>query len=142
MKEKDRQILEVDFGDIPEKLRGDYLDMYKGIQSEVISSTIFDENSDLSMTYLGRTDITRGSKIKAEEKFPISEQGYMVGKSLDGTECHILLNTAASNVCNAGCGMCHNCLGDKCLLHELCSYTTACLQVLLPTYKYRDSTVY
>ena len=49
--------------------------MYKGIQSEVISTTRFDENSDLSTTYLGRIDIIRESTIKAEEKFPISEQG-------------------------------------------------------------------
>ena len=31
------------------------------------------------MTYLRRIDITRASEIKAEETFPISEQGYMVG---------------------------------------------------------------
>ena len=60
--------------------------MQKGVKSEVLSITRFDENSDLSMTYLGRIDITRASKIKAEEKFPISEQGYTVGKLLDGTE--------------------------------------------------------
>ena len=28
--------------------------------------------------------------------FPISEQGYALGKLLDGTECQILLNTGAS----------------------------------------------
>ena len=49
--------------------------MYEGVQSEVLSTTRFHENSDLSMTYLGRIDMTRASKIKAEEKFPISEQG-------------------------------------------------------------------
>ena len=64
--------------------------MYKAIQSELISTTRFDENSDLSMTYLDRIDIMRASKIKAEETFPISEQGYMTGKLLDGTECQIL----------------------------------------------------
>ena len=53
--EEERQILDLDFANTPEKLRGDYLDMYEGIQSEVISSTRFDENSDLSTTYLGRT---------------------------------------------------------------------------------------
>ena len=42
----DRQSIELDFGDTPEKLRGDYLDKYKGIQSEVINTTRFDENSD------------------------------------------------------------------------------------------------
>ena len=32
--EEDRQILELDFGDTPEKLREDYLDIYKENQSE------------------------------------------------------------------------------------------------------------
>ena len=49
------------------------------------------------MMYLGRIDITRASKIKAEENVPISEQGYMIGKLLDGTECQILLDTGASD---------------------------------------------
>ena len=31
-----------------------------------------------------------------EEKFPMSEQEYAMGKLLDGTECQILLNTGAS----------------------------------------------
>ena len=31
-----------------------------------------------------------------EEKFSITEQGYMLGKLLDGTECQILLNTGTS----------------------------------------------
>ena len=35
-------------------------------------------------------------ELKAEESFPISEQGYMIGKMLDGTECYILLDTGAS----------------------------------------------
>ena len=59
--------------------------MYEGIQSEVISTTRFDENSDLSTICLGRINIARASKIKVEEKFPISEQGYTIGKLSDGT---------------------------------------------------------
>ena len=39
--------------------------------------------------------MTRASKIKAEEKFPISGQGYTVEKLLDCTECQILLDTGA-----------------------------------------------
>ena len=70
--------------------------MYEGIQSEILSTMRFDENSDLSTAYLGKLGTTRASKIKAEEKFPISEQGYAVGKLLDGTECQILLDTGAS----------------------------------------------
>ena len=83
LKDEDRQVLELDFGDIPDKLRGEYLDMYERVQLEVLSTTRFDENSDLSITYLGRIDMTRESTIKAEEKFSISEQGYMVGKLSD-----------------------------------------------------------
>ena len=31
-----------------------------------------------------------------EERFPLSEQGYTIGKPLDGTECQILLDTGVS----------------------------------------------
>ena len=85
----------MDFGDIPEKLKGEYLDMYEGIQAEVISTTRFHEYSDLSTTCLGRITITKASKIKVEERFSISGQGYTIGKVLDATECQIL-HTGAS----------------------------------------------
>ena len=70
--------------------------MYEGIHAEILSTTRFDENSDLSTTYLGKADRSKNNKIKAEESFPISEQGYTVGILLDGTECQILLDTGAS----------------------------------------------
>ena len=70
--------------------------MYEGIQAEVISTTKFDENTDLSTIYLGKTDMNRASEIKVEERFPISEQGYMVEKLLDETECQILLDEGAT----------------------------------------------
>ena len=89
---EERQILELDFGDTPEKLKEEYLDIYDGIQTEILSTTRFDENSDLSTTYLGRAEMTKVSKVKVEERFPISKQGYTVGKLLDGTECQILLD--------------------------------------------------
>ena len=66
-------MLELDFGDTPEKLKEEYLDVYEVIQSEILSTTRFDENSDPSTTYLGTVDRTKTSKIKAEESFPISE---------------------------------------------------------------------
>ena len=40
--------------------------------------------------------MTKASKIKAEERFLISEQGYTIRKLLDRTECQILLDTGAS----------------------------------------------
>ena len=92
-------MLEIDFGNTSEKLQGEYLDMYEEIQSEILSTARFDENSGISITYLGRVNITRASKIKVEERFPISEQGYTEGKLLDRTECQILLDTGASKSC-------------------------------------------
>ena len=52
--------------------------MYEGNQSEMLRTTRFVESLHLSMTYLGRTDMTRAckSKAEAEEKFSISEQWY------------------------------------------------------------------
>ena len=79
LKDDDRQVLGVDFGNNPDKYGRDYLDMYEGVQSEVLNATRFEQSSGLSITCLGRTDMTRASKIKAEEQFSISEQQYTVG---------------------------------------------------------------
>ena len=59
LQEDDRHVLKLDFGDNPDKLQGEYLDMYERDKSEVSSTTRFDENSYLSTTYLGRIDMTR-----------------------------------------------------------------------------------
>ena len=50
----------------------------------------------LSTAYLGKTDLAREYVIKAEERFPISGQGYMNGKLLDQTECSILIDMGAN----------------------------------------------
>ena len=85
--------MELDFSVTPKILWEEYLDVYEGIQSEMVNTTRLDENSDLSMTYLGKSDKTRNDKFKAEESFPISEHGCTLGKLLDGTECQLLLDT-------------------------------------------------
>ena len=59
LKDYQRQTLEMDFGDNPEKLRWKYLDMNEGLQLEVLNTIRFDESSDLSMAYLERTDMTQ-----------------------------------------------------------------------------------
>ena len=56
----------------------------------------FNENSNLSMTYLGQIVMMRDTKIKAEERFPITGQGFASGKLLDGMVCQILLDTGAT----------------------------------------------
>ena len=70
--------------------------MYDRVRSEVLCTTKFDENSDLSTRYFSMIDKTRLNKIKVEERFPISEQGYTVAKLSHGTECQILSDTGAS----------------------------------------------
>ena len=58
----------------------------------------FNGNSDLSTTYLGQTKMTRDTRIKAKERFPITGQGFAFGKLLDGMECQILLDTGATKL--------------------------------------------
>ena len=38
----------------------------------------------------------REEEMKAEESFPISGQGFVIGKLMNGEECQILLDTGAS----------------------------------------------
>ena len=40
--------------------------------------------------------MTRDTKIRAEERFPFTSQGFASGKLLDGTDCQILLDTGAT----------------------------------------------
>ena len=48
-------MLELYFGDMPEKLKEEYLDVYDGIQSGILSTTRFHENSDLRHNILGKS---------------------------------------------------------------------------------------
>ena len=82
--------------DTSDRLTVHYVDRHEGVKSEILNTTRFDENSDLSMTYLGRSSIVRDHKMVAEEIFPMSEQGYTTGKLLDSIEYQILLGTGAS----------------------------------------------
>ena len=86
----------VNFGRSPEKLKSDYLDMYKGVYADVISTDRIDEYTDLSTTYLEQVDMTRNTEVKAEESFPITSRGYTKGQLLDGTDCEILIDTGTS----------------------------------------------
>ena len=79
-----------------DRIRETYFDKYDGIQSEISQETRFDESTDISTTYLGMVDQTIKSEIRAEESFPISGQGYTLGKLSDKTESSILINMGAS----------------------------------------------
>ena len=68
----DREFKEIVFGTTPQKLQEEYMEIYEGIHSQIVSSNRFDENSNISTTYLGKIE-NRGNhdKLKAEESFPI-----------------------------------------------------------------------
>ena len=91
-----KEFKEPEIGATPQKLQEGYMDIYEGIHSEVVTSNRFDENSDISTTYLERADKENQSKLKAEELSPLSEHGYTLDRLLDGTERQLLLDTGAS----------------------------------------------
>ena len=93
---EERETLDVDFGLYPDITKSRYLDVYEGVYAEMVYAKNLMKTQDLSMTYLGQREMTRDTKIKAEERFPITGQGFASGKLLDGMECQILLDTAAS----------------------------------------------
>ena len=54
------------------------MDVYE-VFAEIVTTNRFDENVDLSTTYLGKIGMRREDRMKAEESFPISEQVSVMG---------------------------------------------------------------
>ena len=77
VKREEGDTLDIDFGANHETLKTNYLDLYEDTHAEMVYTNRFDENSDLSTTYLGQTKVTRDTKIRAEEKFPLPEKVYL-----------------------------------------------------------------
>ena len=96
MGKEEGERLNIDFGESPKVLRDKYMDVYEEVFAEVVTTNRFDENIDLSTTYLGKIGMRRVDIMKAEESFPISEQGFVMGRILNGEECQILLDMGAS----------------------------------------------
>ena len=82
--------------DNSDRLKEEYLVRYEGIKPEILDTTRFDKNSDLSTTYLGKINMTHSNNLIVEERLSITEQGYILGKLMDDTESQILLDTGAS----------------------------------------------
>ena len=87
MCKEEGESLNIDFGESLEIMRNKYMDVYDEIYAEVVTMSKFDEK-----------DMKREEVMKAEESFPISEQGFVMGKLLNGEECQILLDTGASKL--------------------------------------------
>ena len=68
-------MVELGFGDTSDKLKEEYLDMCKGIQSEILSTMQFNEISDLSTTYLGKVYRSKTKKLKWKSHFLYQNKG-------------------------------------------------------------------
>ena len=77
-----REFKEPDFGTTSQKLQEEYIDIYDEIHSDLVSSNRFNENSDICTTYLGKI-VNNRDKLKAEELFPISENGYYMVQNVN-----------------------------------------------------------
>ena len=96
MGKEEGQKMDIDFGESPNVLKDKYMDMYEDVFAEEVTTNRFDENIDLSTTYLGKIGMKWEDIMKAEESFPISEQGFVLGRILNEEECQILLDTGAN----------------------------------------------
>ena len=93
---KEGERMNIDFGESLNVLKDKYMDVYEDIFAEVVTTNRSDENVDLSIRYLGKIGMRQKDIMKAEESFPISEQGFVMGRILNGEECQILLDTGTS----------------------------------------------
>ena len=55
------------------------MDVYEDVFAEVVTTNRFDGNVDLSTMYLGKIGMRQEDIMKAEESFPISVQGFVMG---------------------------------------------------------------
>ena len=91
--------MDIDFGTYHDILKSKYLDVYEGVYAEMVYANKFNENSDLSTTYLGQTKMTRDTKIKAEENFlllvkDLPQENYWMAQNVKfvGHRCHKVLH--------------------------------------------------
>ena len=57
MGKEEGQMMSIDFGESPDILKANYMDVYEDVFAEVVTTNRFDENVDLSTTYLGKIDM-------------------------------------------------------------------------------------
>ena len=72
LQEKELLNAEVNFDGSPDRLKAEYLDVYEGVFTKVISTDKFDEDMDLSTMYFSQLDMTRNTEVNAEKHFPIT----------------------------------------------------------------------
>ena len=78
-KSKNESSLRVNLADSLDRSKEEYLDTYEGIKSEILNTTRFNKNADLSTAYLWKINATWDKDLAIEERFLITEQGYTEG---------------------------------------------------------------
>ena len=69
MGKEEGEWLNIDFGESAEIMTNKYMDVYDNIYAEVVMTSKFDENIDLSTTYLGRIGMKREEGDESRGKF-------------------------------------------------------------------------
>ena len=70
MNKEQGEKIDMDYGESPQNMKDRYMDMFDGVYAEVVVTSRFDENVDLSTTYLGRNNMQREEKIESRREFP------------------------------------------------------------------------
>ena len=82
MGKEEGQRMNIDFGDSPEVLKGKYMDVYEDVSAEVVTTNRFDENVDLSTTYLGKIDMKREEYNEGGGEFSNFRASFCYRKSI------------------------------------------------------------
>ena len=83
MEKEEGQMINIDFGESPEVLKAKYMDVYEDVFAEVVTTNRFDENVDLSTTYLCKIDMKREDIMKVEGKFSNLRAEFCYRKSVE-----------------------------------------------------------
>ena len=73
-----------------------FLDQFDNITTRINTTGQFQDNRDVSTTYLGKEIITKQDHFLPELKFPIASTSHTWGQLIGGSTMNILLDTGAS----------------------------------------------
>ncbi|MCG8625324.1 MAG: retropepsin-like domain-containing protein, partial [Proteobacteria bacterium] len=88
------KVPEIDLPETP--VIQDYLDQFDHISNVLVTSGKFQDNRDVSTTYLGPEQISKTDHFVPEVKFPISATSHTWAQLIGGPMMNILLDTGAS----------------------------------------------
>ena len=74
------------------------MDQYDSISNRLHDTKSFQDNRDISTTYLGKENITREDEFLPELSFPINVKSHTEGKIVGGNKLDMLLDTGASKI--------------------------------------------